>query len=167
MTPYRTRSTPRHPLFATLLVGLALLVPLNAAAAPPPADEDPALENRLRALEEELRCLVCQNQTLADSPSEWADGMRDEIRAMLRKGMSDDEVVDFLVARYGDFVTYRPPLKPVTYLLWFGPVLLLILAIVVLVVLVARRSGRQTTTALSEEERQRAEDILGLKEKSS
>jgi cytochrome c-type biogenesis protein CcmH len=160
---------PSNPylLFILLLLGLALIAPLSSGATPPPGDQDPVLEQRLRALEEELRCLVCQNQTLADSPSEWADGMRGEIRGMLKKGMSNDEVVDFLITRYGDFVTYQPPFKPTTYILWLGPIVLLVMSIGLLVFVVRRRSAGQAPPPLSEQDREEAEKILGLKGKSS
>lgn len=92
-----------------------------------PLAEDPVLEARLKAMSHELRCLVCQNQTLADSNSPLAEDLRKEIRAQMRAGKSDQEVVDYLVARYGDFVRYRPPVNSNTALLWFGPFLLLLI----------------------------------------
>ena len=92
-----------------------------------PLAEDPALEARLKAMSQELRCLVCQNSTLADSSAPLAEDLRKEIRVQLRAGKSDKEVVDYLVARYGDFVRYRPPVNNSTALLWFGPFLLLII----------------------------------------
>jgi len=90
-----------------------------------PLAEDPALEARLKAMSQELRCLVCQNQTLADSDAPLAEDLRREIRTQMREGKSDQEVIDYLVARYGDFVRYRPPVNSHTALLWFGPFLLL------------------------------------------
>jgi cytochrome c-type biogenesis protein CcmH len=95
-----------------------------AGEAKPLAD-DPALEARLKAMSHELRCLVCQNQTLADSDAPLAEDLRKEIRTQMREGKSDQEVIDYLVARYGDFVRYRPPVNNSTALLWFGPFLLL------------------------------------------
>lgn len=92
-----------------------------------PLAEDPVLEERLKAMSHELRCLVCQNQTLADSNSPLAEDLRKEIRVQMRAGKSDQEVVDYLVARYGDFVRYRPPVNSNTALLWFGPFLLLLI----------------------------------------
>ncbi len=92
-----------------------------------PLAEDPVLEARLKAMSHELRCLVCQNQTLADSNSPLAEDLRKEIRTQMRAGKSDQEVVDYLVARYGDFVRYRPPVNSHTALLWFGPFLLLLI----------------------------------------
>ena len=92
-----------------------------------PLAEDPALEARLRAMSQELRCLVCQNSTLADSSAPLAEDLRKEIRVQMRAGKSDKEVVDYLVERYGDFVRYRPPVNNSTALLWFGPFLILII----------------------------------------
>ena len=92
-----------------------------------PLSEDPVLEARLKAMSHELRCLVCQNQTLADSDAPLAEDLRKEIRTQMREGKSDQEVIDYLVARYGDFVRYRPPVNNSTALLWFGPFLLLLI----------------------------------------
>lgn len=92
-----------------------------------PISDDPALEARLRAMSQELRCLVCQNSTLADSDASLAEDLRNEIRVQMRAGKSDQEIVDYLVARYGDFVRYRPPVNSNTALLWFGPFLLLLI----------------------------------------
>jgi cytochrome c-type biogenesis protein CcmH len=91
-----------------------------------PISDDPALEVRLKAMSQELRCLVCQNSTLADSDAPLAEDLRNEIRTQMRAGKSDQEIVDYLVARYGDFVRYRPPMNNVTAILWFGPFLLLL-----------------------------------------
>ncbi len=91
-----------------------------------PLSNNPALEARLKAMSQELRCLVCQNSTLADSDAPLAEDLRNEIRTQMRAGKSDQEIVDYLVARYGDFVRYRPPVNSNTALLWFGPFLLLL-----------------------------------------
>jgi cytochrome c-type biogenesis protein CcmH len=108
------------------LVAMMLLLPLLACGGEAqPLSEDPAVEARLKALSQELRCLVCQNQTLADSNAPLAEDLRREIRELIAKGLSDKEITDYLVARYGDFVRYRPPLKSQTVLLWAGPFLLL------------------------------------------
>ena len=93
------------------------------------AQDDPALERRVTALAEELRCLVCQNQTLADSHAPLAVDLKNRIRELLRAGSNDREVLDFMVARYGDFVLYRPPLRGSTALLWAGPFILLALGL--------------------------------------
>jgi cytochrome c-type biogenesis protein CcmH len=93
----------------------------TAASAASPARDDPAIDRRMIALTRELRCLVCQNETLADSQAGLAEDLRREIRGMIAAGRSDREIVDFLVARYGDFIRYRPPVAPRTWLLWAGP----------------------------------------------
>ncbi len=109
-----------------LMVILLLLSPLLVGAEARPLGDDPAIEARLKSLSQELRCLVCQNQTLADSSAPLAEDLRREIRELITKGMTDKEITDYLVARYGDFVRYRPPMKPQTALLWVGPGLLLL-----------------------------------------
>jgi cytochrome c-type biogenesis protein CcmH len=91
-----------------------------------PAVADPALEAKLTAIAAELRCLVCQNQTIADSNAELAVDLRNQVRDMLRQGKSEREIIDYMTARYGDFVLYRPPVKGTTWLLWFGPAILLV-----------------------------------------
>ena len=107
----------------------------------PPAVANPELEKRVMALSEELRCLVCQNQTLADSHAELAMDLKNQVREKLASGMSDKDVVDYMVERYGDFVMYRPPVKGTTFLLWFGPFALLAVALFVLVRKLSRRQG--------------------------
>jgi cytochrome c-type biogenesis protein CcmH len=106
-----------------------------------PLAEDPVLEARLKAMSQELRCLVCQNTTLADSSAPLAEDLRKEIRTLMRQGKSDKEVVDYLVARYGDFVRYRPPVNNSTALLWFGPFLLLIIGGFVLFRVLKKHAG--------------------------
>ncbi len=103
--------------------------------------EDPVLEARLKAMSHELRCLVCQNQTLSDSSAPLAEDLRKEIRAQMREGKTDQEVIDYLVARYGDFVRYRPPVNNSTALLWFGPFLLLIIGGFVLYRVLKKHAG--------------------------
>jgi cytochrome c-type biogenesis protein CcmH len=111
---------------AMLLVALALgFAGAAFAQSEEVAHPDPAVEARLKALGEELRCLVCQNQTLADSNAPLAEDLRNEIRGQIAKGKSDDEIREYLVDRYGDFVLYRPPWKATTLLLWLGPFVLL------------------------------------------
>ena len=114
----------------------ALLVALVTSSA----RSDEALDTRLKALENELRCLVCQNQTIADSNAPLAQDLRNQIREQLKAGKSERDVIDFMVARYGDFVLYRPPVKSTTYLLWFGPFMLLAGGIATWWVLVRRRA---------------------------
>ena len=110
----------------TLLSRMALVLAVALALSPAAfAQADAALDKRLKHLEEELRCLVCQNQSLADSSAPLAEDLRREVRGLAVSGKNDDEIKAYLVARYGDFVLYRPPVKPTTWLLWFGPFLLL------------------------------------------
>ncbi len=105
----------------------ALLVAASLAlTAPAFAQKDPALDARLKKLEEELRCLVCQNQSLADSNAPLAEDLRREVHALAAQGKDDEQIKQFLVQRYGDFVLYRPPVKATTWLLWAGPFLLLL-----------------------------------------
>lgn len=113
----------KHLLFAALL---ALSAPVLAGEAAPNA-EDPVIEQRMIKLAEELRCLVCQNESLAGSHAELAEDLRREIRAQMKAGKNDKEVIEYLTNRYGDFVLYQPPFKPVTYLLWLGPLLFLLI----------------------------------------
>ena len=118
---------------------LAACLALNAKEAAPEA-ADPALEARMVRITSELRCLVCQNQTIADSNASLAVDLRREARALLKQGKSDAEVVDYMTARYGDFVLYRPPMRATTLLLWFGPALMLAGGAAVLVIVLRRRS---------------------------
>jgi cytochrome c-type biogenesis protein CcmH len=118
---------------------LATCMALFAKEAAPEA-ADPALEARMVKITSELRCLVCQNQTIADSNASLAVDLRREARALIKQGKSDAEVVDYMTARYGDFVLYRPPLRATTMLLWFGPALMLAGGAAVLVIVLRRRS---------------------------
>lgn len=112
----------------SLLFFLALaLAPAAWAAEAEPLGVDPAIEQRMIKLSEELRCLVCQNESLAGSHAELAEDLREEIRVQMKAGKDDKQVIDYLTTRYGDFVLYRPPFKPLTLLLWFGPALFLAL----------------------------------------
>ena len=117
------RAAPVWGARATHLLPWCFAIVLGTAIAATPAD--PALEGRLKKLDEELRCLVCQNQSLADSNAPLAQDLRREVRSLADAGKSDAEIKEFLVARYGDFVLYKPPVKATTWLLWFGPFLLL------------------------------------------
>ncbi len=133
--------TLRGPLRALALAAsmLAAALPATAKEAAPEA-ADPALEARMTRITSELRCLVCQNQTIADSNAGLAVDLRRETRDLLRQGKSDAEVRDYMTARYGDFVLYRPPLKTSTALLWFGPAAMLLGGAAVLVAVVRRRT---------------------------
>jgi cytochrome c-type biogenesis protein CcmH len=105
-----------------------------------PAAADPVLEARVMRIASELRCLVCQNQTIADSHADLAQDLRRQVREMLQRGDTDQQVADYMTARYGDFVLYRPPLKASTALLWFGPTLLMVAGLAGLVFVLWRRS---------------------------
>ena len=120
--------------------GFRTLLALIAATGASLAIADEALDARLKALETQLRCLVCQNQTLAESNAPLAEDLRKEVRELAVGGRSNDEIKEYLVARYGDFVLYRPPVKPTTYLLWFGPFLLLAGGAAVWFVVLRRRA---------------------------
>jgi len=140
---------------------LVLAIPgLVAAQEARPLAENPQAEARLKALAVELRCLVCQNQTLADSNAPLAEDLRREVREMIAKNMSDQEIIDFLVERYGDFVLYRPPLRATTTLLWIGPFLLLVIAGTALVLAVRRRQKTLPEVVVSEDDHQRVEQLL-------
>ena len=149
-----------RPLLATIVAVLALAVPLAYAGEAQPLAPDEATEQRLVAISSELRCLVCQNESLAGSHAELAGDLRREIRTLIRDGKSDAEILDFMVARYGDFVRYRPPFKPTTLLLWFGPLAFLIAGLVALVVHLRRRNALIGDAPLSREDAQRAERLL-------
>ena len=146
------------PRIAALLLATLLAAPVAAKEAAPAA-ADPVLEKRVMELAEELRCLVCQNQTLAESNAPLAEDLRNQLRERMREGKSDKEVVDFLVERYGDFVLYRPPLKSTTVLLWFGPLLLLVAGFAVLMRRV-RRKRAAVSAEVSDADRRRAAELL-------
>jgi cytochrome c-type biogenesis protein CcmH len=118
-------------------------------------------EQRVRLLEEKLRCLVCQNQSLADSNAELAGDLRREVREQVKAGRSDQQIVDYLVQRYGDFVLYEPPFKATTALLWIGPFVLLAAAGLVLVATLRRRRQAPEEPALAVEEKRLVERVLG------
>ncbi len=145
-------------LLLCLTSTVAMASPANEAALA----ADPVAEKRLQALSKELRCLVCQNETIADSNAELAVDLRREIRGMIKNGQSDSQIIDFLVARYGDFVLYRPPVKGNTFLLWGGPIAMRLLGLLTLRNYLRRRSTRMGAqeAPLSAEEAQRAEALL-------
>ena len=140
-----------------LLVGFAW--PVFAQTAKPMGD-DPVLEARLHKLSQELRCLVCQNETLADSRAGLAEDLRREIREQMKAGKSDKEIIDFLTQRYGQFILYRPQVTPATYLLWFGPFVLLLAGLAVLFYYIKQRRDSIAETPLSTADRERAQKLL-------
>jgi cytochrome c-type biogenesis protein CcmH len=147
-------------------LALAFLLLLGGAAwakEAAPAAADPALELRVMAIAAELRCLVCQNQTIADSDADLAKDLRNQIREKLQQGQSERDIIDYMIARYGDFILWRPPFKPITLLLWLGPVLLLAAGLLALLYLLARQRDAGEVE-LSEAERARAVRLLDTRE---
>lgn len=114
-----------HKLILALVLAVAVVLPEVRAADARPTSDDPALDQQVQHIANELRCLVCQNQTIADSHAELAVDLRKQVREQLKQGKSKQEIVDYMVNRYGDFVLYRPPVKAQTLLLWGGPFLLM------------------------------------------
>jgi cytochrome c-type biogenesis protein CcmH len=145
-------------------LGLALCLAVSSfsvqAKEAPPTAQDPVVESRMVKISEELRCLVCQNESLASSHAELAGDLREEVRDLIRQNKTDAEVKDYLVTRYGDFVLYRPDIKPMTWVLWFGPFALLLSAAVVLVMYLRQRQSAAPAQALTDADRQRAEKLL-------
>ena len=127
----------------------ACLLAVIAAVAASRATADDALDARLKSLETQLRCLVCQNQTLAESSAPLAEDLRKEVRELAAAGSSDDDIRAYLVARYGDFVLYKPPLKPTTYFLWFGPFVLLAGGAAIWLVVLRRRAHADDLVAIA------------------
>lgn len=144
------------------MLGLAaVLVSLSIhAAEAQPASDDPVLEERVTELGHLLRCLVCQNQTIADSNAELAIDLKNEIREMMIAGKSNQEIIDFMVARYGDFVLYKPQVKSSTWLLWFGPGFLMVIGLGALFLKLRKRARQAPAPALTPEQRRQAHDLL-------
>jgi len=143
-------------LFAVLLTCGSLQAKEAALMA-----EDPVVEKRLIHISEELRCLVCQNESLASSRAELANDLREEVRKLIRQDKSDSQIKEYLVTRYGDFVLYRPEVKPITWVLWFGPFLLLLAGVVGMVFyLRQRQSGSSGKQVLTEEDRRKVQELL-------
>jgi cytochrome c-type biogenesis protein CcmH len=153
----------------TGLLLIALMIGSTTAFAKEaePMAADPELEKVVNEISAELRCLVCQNQTIADSHAELAVDLKNQVREMVRQGKTRDDIVDYMVQRYGDFVRYRPPVKPTTYLLWVGPFLLLAGGLIILVVNLRKRKQLVTEAPLSQEEYQKLESILHSENKTS
>ena len=147
-------------LLTLLLISLLASVAVSQVRREPPVIDDPALELRLNKLSQELRCLVCQNETLADSRADLAEDLRDEIREQMKAGKSDKEIIAFLTERYGQFILYRPQVTPTTYLLWFGPFILLLGGLAILFYYIKQRRDQIAEQPLSSDERRRAEEML-------
>ncbi len=147
-------------VFLLLLASFGALQAKEAA----PRAENELTEKRLIAISSELRCLVCQNESLAGSNAELANDLRREIRTLINDGKSDSEIMEFMVSRYGDFVRYRPPLKGSTLFLWFGPGLLLVIGLAALVRYLRRRDKALKDAPLSAEEQRQADRLLQAKD---
>jgi cytochrome c-type biogenesis protein CcmH len=132
-----------------------------------PLADDPVVEQRLISISEEMRCLVCQNESLSGSRSDLANDLRQEIRTLIKEGKTDEQIRAFMVERYGDFVLYRPPVKPITWLLWIGPFLILLLGIAGLLIYLRRRNIEMVKTDLSAEDNQQIDALLKVSEKES
>ena len=141
---------------------LALTAALSAQSVELRSFKSAEEEARFKALSEELRCLVCQNQSLADSDAELARDLRREVHEMIDAGKSDEQILDFLVARYGDFVLYRPPLNASTLLLWIGPFVVLLGALIALIISIRKRAREESTDAdnLDEAKRDQVRALL-------
>src|SRR6185369_6158537 len=144
----------------TLLFVCVVILSLGATVVAwdvkPAGGDDPAVEKRLMNLSKELRCLVCQNETLADSQAGLAEDLRREIREQIKAGKSDQEIISFLTQRYGQFILYRPQVTPTTYLLWFGPFVLLVGGLIILFRYIRQRRETIPDQPLSNEERRQA-----------
>jgi len=152
------------PLLAALIVAAAAYAQSQPSAEEgkeaAPTVQDPLTAKRAVELENQLRCLVCQNETIAESGADLAADLRRQVREQIAQGRTDREIIDYMVARYGDFVLFRPPLKATTVLLWTGPALLVLIGVIVLVRTLRRRKADGADEALSADERRRAARIL-------
>ncbi len=150
-----------HCLLAPVLACMLALAALGASAKEAvPMSDDPVLEAQVLEIAEELRCLVCQNETIAASQADLAVDLRKQIRIKLQAGESQQQILDFMVARYGDFVLYRPPLKATTILLWLGPFVLLVVAAVLMGLNIRRRRRAVMAQEWSQEQQKRARALL-------
>jgi cytochrome c-type biogenesis protein CcmH len=162
--PDRSPRMKRTALFLLLLSCFSISIVAKEAQ---PSAADPVLEERLMKLSKELRCLVCQNETLADSRADLAEDLRRQIREQMKAGKTDKEIIAFLTDRYGKFILYKPPVDPTTYLLWFGPFLLLLAGLAFLFRYLKQRRELITERPLSADEHRRAEMLLRTSEKET
>jgi len=157
----------KHAQLPVFIAIIALLIPFVAMAGPtaPPSEpmtfETEAEEQRYQRLIRELRCTVCQNQNLIESNAPLANDLRRQIALMINDGSDTDEIIEYMVARYGDFVLFRPPMKATTYLLWFGPVAMLLIGLAALGTILWRRRTQVASEPLSTDEEERLRRILG------
>jgi cytochrome c-type biogenesis protein CcmH len=148
-------------MLKSFFIAVLVCVGMTAQAkVAPNTSADPALEARMMVIAEELRCLVCQNETIAASHADLAVDLKNQIRIKLTQGQSQQQILDFMVQRYGDFVLYRPPLKTTTVLLWLGPFTLLAIAVLMLVINVRRRRRSAQPAALSDADIAKARELL-------
>ena len=146
---------------AALVLLLFLLIPMTGwSKEAVPVAEDPEVEKRMLTLTENLRCLVCQNETIADSRADFSNDIRREIREQIKANKTDPEIIQFLVDRYGDFVLYNPPMKATTILLWFGPAALLVFGLISLIMYLLRRRVQIEEVSLSQAQLEKAEALL-------
>ena len=150
-------------IFLATLIALSLGSVFAKDAAP--LADDPVTEQRLISISEEMRCLVCQNESLAGSRSDLANDLRREIRILISEGKSDDQIRSFMVERYGDFVLYRPPVKPVTWLLWIGPFVILGIGIAGLLMYLRRRNSSVPNVVLTDADNQKIDALLNAADK--
>jgi cytochrome c-type biogenesis protein CcmH len=150
-----------------LILLMCLLPAFSYAGQAKDMAADPVLEKRMIGLAENLRCLVCQNESLASSHADLAEDLRREVREQMQKGLSDQQIIDYLVSRYGDFVLYDPPVKKSTLVLWYSPFVLLLLGIGVLIYQLRKRKSLIVETELSDADAQRAASLLDETPESS
>ncbi len=154
-------------LIGTILLEIMVSNPVLAKEATPMA-KDPVLEEKVNTVSAELRCLVCQNQTIADSDAALAVDLKNQVREMLSSGKTEVQVIDYMVERYGDFVRYRPPIKATTMLLWFGPALFLVIGGTLLFINLKRRSKQVVSSpTLSDDESKQVNELLRAEEKGA
>ena len=150
-----------NKILSILMFVVALSVPVGAIAAPIETFkfDSPDTEKVFHKLSEELRCLVCQNQNIAESNADLAKDLRLEMYNMLTDGKTEDEIVDFMVQRYGDYVLYRPPFKPMTWLLWFGPLIVFVIGLIFAIRFMRSQSSEPSQESLSEEDIERVKSL--------
>ncbi|QOL25866.1 cytochrome c-type biogenesis protein CcmH [Thalassotalea sp. LPB0316] len=146
--------------FISLIIALLWLASAQASPIDTYQFKNEVDKTRYQALVKELRCPKCQNQNLADSNSQIAVDLREQVYVMINEGKSDKEIVDYMVARYGDFVLYRPKVNEMTYILWFGPAVLLLIGAIVVVMIVRKKAPPQADKPMSEAQKQQLADIL-------
>jgi cytochrome c-type biogenesis protein CcmH len=152
-------------VYVLLLSALTCSMMVNAAPIETFKFDSPEKEKVFHKLSEELRCLVCQNQNIAESNADLAKDLRLEIYTMLQQGKSEDEIVDFMVQRYGDYVLYRPPVKPLTWLLWFGPAIVFVFGLIFVVRFMKSQSSEAAPESLSNEEIERINSLHAEQER--